>query len=47
MTEHHQPTDQDPMLNHGVGFLARSYKHPEKAATLEDWLNKRPEHQAE
>ncbi|QJD84593.1 phytanoyl-CoA dioxygenase family protein [Cohnella herbarum] len=39
----YQPTDQDPMPNHGAGFLARSYKYPEKVATLEDWLAERPE----
>ena len=31
------------MTNHGVGFLARSYAHPEKVAGLEDWLDDRPE----
>ena len=41
----YQPTDQDPMTSHGVGFLARSYKHPERVATLEDWLAGRPEHE--
>ncbi|NGP45610.1 phytanoyl-CoA dioxygenase family protein [Bacillaceae bacterium SIJ1] len=41
----YQPTDQDPMLNQGVGFLARSRKHPDRVATLEDWLAKRPEHE--
>jgi len=41
----YQPTDQDPMPEHGVGFLARSRQHPERVATLEDWLAKRPEHQ--
>nr|WP_306220767.1 phytanoyl-CoA dioxygenase family protein [Cohnella sp. WQ 127256] len=40
----YQPTDQDPMPNHGAGFLARSYKTPEKVATLVDWLAQRPEH---
>lgn len=40
----YQPTDQDPMPIHGIGFLARSRKHPEKIATLEDWLAERPEH---
>lgn len=40
----YQPTDQDPMPQDGVGFLARSRKHPERVATLEDWLAKRPEH---
>lgn len=40
----YQPTDQDPMLQHGVGFLARSRKFPEKVATLDDWLNEKQEH---
>lgn len=40
----YQPTDQDPMLKHGVGFLARSYKHPSRVATLQDWLAEKPEH---
>src|SRR5439155_3455010 len=38
----YQPTDQDPMPQHGAGFLARSRKHPERVATLEDWLACRP-----
>ena len=42
----YQPTDQDPMPQHGAGFLARSRKHPDRVATLEDWLAKRPEHVA-
>lgn len=42
----YQPTDQDPMPQHGAGFLARSRLHPERVATLEDWLGKRPEHGA-
>jgi len=41
----YQPTDQDPMPQHGVGFLARSYRYPERVATLADWLAQRPEHQ--
>jgi len=41
----YQPTDQDPMPEHGAGFLARSRKHPERVATLEDWLARRLEHQ--
>jgi len=41
----YQPTDQDPMVAHGVGFLARSRAFPERVATLEDWLESRPEHQ--
>jgi ectoine hydroxylase-related dioxygenase (phytanoyl-CoA dioxygenase family) len=40
----YQPTDQDPMAQHGAGFLARSYLHPERVATLGDWLAGRPEH---
>ncbi len=40
----YQPTDQDPMSQHGAGFLARSDKHPERVARLEDWLANRPEH---
>ncbi|MEO1235433.1 MAG: phytanoyl-CoA dioxygenase family protein [Planctomycetota bacterium] len=40
----YQPTDQDPMPAHGVGFLARSRQHPERVATLEDWLAEKPEH---
>lgn len=40
----YQPTDQDPMPQHGAGFLARSRTHPERVATLEDWLALRPEH---
>ncbi len=42
----YQPTDQDPMAQHGAGFLARSKEHPERVATLEDWLANRPEHTA-
>lgn len=40
----YQPVDQDPMTSHGVGFLARSRKHPQTVASLEDWLQYRPEH---
>ncbi|MFC7620366.1 phytanoyl-CoA dioxygenase family protein [Microlunatus sp. GCM10028923] len=40
----YQPTDQDPMPQHGAGFLARSRRHPERVATREDWLAERPEH---
>ncbi|MBI1296873.1 hypothetical protein GC175_18115 [bacterium] len=39
----YQPTDQDPMPQHGAGFLARSRRHPERVATLADWLEKRAE----
>jgi phytanoyl-CoA hydroxylase len=42
----YQPTDQDPMPEHGAGFLARSRRHPDRVATLEDWLAGRPEHEA-
>ena len=41
----YQPTDQDPMPQHGAGFLVSSRKHPERVATLEDWLANRPEHE--
>jgi phytanoyl-CoA hydroxylase len=41
----YQPTDQDPMPQHGAGFLARSRKFPGRVATLEDWLASRPEHE--
>ena len=40
----YQPTDQDPMPQHGVGFLARSQAHPARVATMADWLAERPEH---
>jgi phytanoyl-CoA hydroxylase len=40
----YQPTDQDPMTQKGIGFLARSRLHPERVATLDDWLAERPEH---
>ncbi len=40
----YQPTDQDPMRRHGAGFLARSREHPERVATLQDWLAERLEH---
>jgi ectoine hydroxylase-related dioxygenase (phytanoyl-CoA dioxygenase family) len=40
----YQPTDQDPMFNKGMGFLARSRQHPERVATEADWLAERPEH---
>jgi len=41
----YQPTDQDPMRPHGIGFLARSNQHPERVATLDDWLAEQPEHE--
>lgn len=40
----YQPVGQDPMPQHGIGFLARSALHPECVATLEDWLANQPEH---
>lgn len=40
----YQPTDQDPMPQHGAGFLARSRLYPGRVATLADWLADRPEH---
>jgi ectoine hydroxylase-related dioxygenase (phytanoyl-CoA dioxygenase family) len=40
----YQPTDQDPMPQHGAGFLARSRQHPARIATVQDWLARRPEH---
>lgn len=40
----YQPTDQDPMVQHGVGFLVRSRLYPNKVATLNDWLDEKPEH---
>ncbi|RAP73622.1 phytanoyl-CoA dioxygenase family protein [Paenibacillus montanisoli] len=42
----YQPTDQDPMPQHGAGFLCRSGKYPERVATLEDWMAGRPEREA-
>lgn len=41
----YQPTDADPMRQHGVGFLARSQLFPERVVTLADWLANRDEHQ--
>jgi len=41
----YQPTDQDPMPEHGAGFLARSRKFPERVATLADWVAERSEHE--
>jgi ectoine hydroxylase-related dioxygenase (phytanoyl-CoA dioxygenase family) len=40
----YQPTDQDPMPQHGAGFLVKSEQHPERVANLEDWLARRTEH---
>jgi ectoine hydroxylase-related dioxygenase (phytanoyl-CoA dioxygenase family) len=40
----YQPTDQDPMTKHGMGFLARSRQHPERVATRADWIAERMEH---
>lgn len=42
----YQPTDQDPMPQHGAGFLARSRKYPKRVATLPDWLESRTEHES-
>ncbi len=39
----YQPADQDPMPQHGVGFLARSRAHPGRVATLKDWQAERTE----
>jgi ectoine hydroxylase-related dioxygenase (phytanoyl-CoA dioxygenase family) len=41
----YQPTCQDPMPQHGIGFLVRSAKYPDRVATLEDWLVGRTAHQ--
>jgi ectoine hydroxylase-related dioxygenase (phytanoyl-CoA dioxygenase family) len=41
----YQPTDQDPMKEHGAGFLCRSVAHPTRVADLEDWLASRSEHE--
>lgn len=41
----YQPTDQDPMPQHGAGFLVRSRQNPQRIATLEDWLAERHEHE--
>ena len=43
----YQPTDQDPMTQHGIGFLARSRQHPERVATVQDFLENRMEHSGE
>ncbi len=43
----YQPTDQDPMLPYGYGFLARSRKYPQRVAQLEDWVAERLEHPEE
>ena len=40
----YQPTDQDRMPQHGVGFLARSLKFPQRVATVDDLLARRAEH---
>lgn len=40
----YQPRDQDPMLQHGLGFLARSRQHPELVVNREDWLAGKVEH---
>ena len=41
----YQPADQDPMSQHGAGFLARSRAHPDRVATLDDWRAERTEAQ--
>jgi phytanoyl-CoA hydroxylase len=41
----YQPTDQDPMKEHGAGFLCRSATHPARVADVEDWLASRLEHE--
>ncbi len=40
----YQPTDQDEMPDLGVGFLARSKKHPRQVADKEDWVALRTHH---
>ena len=40
----YQPTNQDPMPQHGIGFLVRSRQNPEKVAQVEDFLAARMEH---
>ncbi len=40
----YQPTDQDPMPEYGLGFLARSRAQPGRVTTLADWLADRTEH---
>jgi ectoine hydroxylase-related dioxygenase (phytanoyl-CoA dioxygenase family) len=42
----YQPIEQEWMPQHGAGFVCRSHAHPERVATLEDWLANRPEHEA-
>jgi phytanoyl-CoA hydroxylase len=39
----YQPADQDPMPQHGAGFLARSRAHPARVASLADWRAERTE----
>lgn len=41
----YQPTNQDPMPQHGAGFLARSHDNPQHVATLDDWMNCRTKHE--
>lgn len=43
----YQPTDQDQMTQHGIGFLARSRRYPERVATVQDFLESRTEHGGE
>jgi ectoine hydroxylase-related dioxygenase (phytanoyl-CoA dioxygenase family) len=42
----YQPTEQQRFREYGVGFLARSRKHPERVARVEDWLSGHDERQA-
>jgi phytanoyl-CoA hydroxylase len=41
----YQPTDQNPMINHGVSFLARGHTCLGRIADLKDWLANRAEHE--
>ncbi len=41
----YQPTAQDPMPQHGAGFLVRNAEHLERVADLADWLARRPRHE--
>ncbi|HEX9997516.1 MAG TPA: phytanoyl-CoA dioxygenase family protein [Abditibacterium sp.] len=43
----YQPTSQDPMTQHGTGFLVRSRLYPERVATLQDWLAGKMEHESD
>jgi len=39
-----QPTNQQPMVGHAIGFTAGSLAFPERVATLEEWLQSLPEY---